>query len=516
VLRINIHTAWICTIGCAATILVACTHDREAPNRIASLPENLSGAESMPRQSVDKSTATPHPQLDRPVGAEGGNEATEIAKRQQQPIGKIVTYIPSSDEFLNPERGLSGDVNLMSDRDFRYARNKGYTLARAYIHLPQYRNRPLSAEFLSQLDRQFQLVRSSGIKILPRFSYNQPTPADKGDKELDANLDIVLLHIRQLTPILRKNSDTIGIFQAGFIGAWGEWHSSSNKLDLPEPKAKVLAALLAATPANRMVQIRYAEDLRAHAPQALTRATAFRGNRQSRVGFHNDCFLSNPSDSGTYETDIPGLKNYISKIAPFIAIGGETCALTPEQHRTDCPTAQAELAKFHWSYLNAEYYKPDLDRWQQEGCYADISRKLGYRFELVRSDFPAQLNRDRQLNGNVVIKNVGYASPFNPRGLELILRHQPTGKVYRLPLLKPLSNTQDPRFWFPQVGEVAVDVRGKIPAAAPLGTYDLLLNLPDPMPKLANRPEYSIRLANDRTWEAKTGFNSLGRTIKFN
>uniref|UniRef100_UPI00286BED88 DUF4832 domain-containing protein n=1 Tax=Chamaesiphon sp. OTE_20_metabat_361 TaxID=2964689 RepID=UPI00286BED88 len=109
---------------------------------------------------------------------------------------------------------------------------------------------------------------------------------------------------------------------------------------------------------------------------------------------------------------------------------------------------------------------------------------------------------------------VGYASPYNPRGLELIARHRQSGKVYRLPLLKPRSKTHDPRFWLPQAGKISVDVQAQIPQAAPLGTYELLLNLPDPLPKLANRPEYSIRLANEQTWEAKTGFNSLRRTVQ--
>ena len=138
---------------------------------------------------------------------------------------------------------------------------------------------------------------------------------------------------------------------------------------------------------------------------------------------------------------------------------------------------------------------------------------MGYRLQLVRSAFPTRVKTDRQLVGNIVVKNVGYASPFNPRGLELILRHRQTQKTYRLPLLKPLSKTHDPRFWVPQAREIKVDVRAQIPKTAPSGDYDLLLNLPDPMPRLADRPEYSIRLANEGTWETKTGFNSLRRTI---
>jgi len=43
----------------------------------------------------------------------------------------------------------------------------------------------------------------------------------------------------------------------------------------------------------------------------------------------------------------------------------------------------------------------------------------------------------------------------------------------------------------------------------PKVTYDFFINLPDPATLLYNRPEYSIILANQKTWEEKTGFNSL-------
>jgi Domain of unknown function (DUF4832)/Domain of unknown function (DUF4874) len=373
----------------------------------------------------------------------------------------------------------------------------------------------LPAAFLTELNQQFQRVRVAGIKVIPRFSYNFPTGNGDMDKAPDANLGLTIAHINQLRPILQQNADTIAVLQGGFIGAWGEWHSSGNQLDRPQSKTKILAALLTAMPTSRMVQIRYPNDIKTNYPQALTIANAFSGSRQARIGFKNDCFLANQSDAGTYYPDRSGLQNYISKISPFIAVGGETCQVTPTEQRADCPTATAELAKFHWSYLNANFYQPVLDRWRSEGCYDDIARNLGYRLQLVRSSFPSQVPRG-QLKGNFVIKNSGYASPFNPRGLELVLRHRQTNRIYRLPILKSLSKTHDPRFWLPQVGTISVDIRAKIPPTAPLGTYELLLNLPDPMPKLTNRPEYSIRLANEQTWEAKTGFNSLRRTIQLN
>jgi hypothetical protein len=42
----------------------------------------------------------------------------------------------------------------------------------------------------------------------------------------------------------------------------------------------------------------------------------------------------------------------------------------------------------------------------------------------------------------------------------------------------------------------------------------LLLNLPDPMTSLYGRAEYAIRLANEGTWEAGSGFNALRHTLQ--
>jgi hypothetical protein len=483
----NRYTFYLGAIGSISMLLVGCTSNDD----LADNPTAPERTEAPPTVNLTVATAKP-------------------AFRSNS----IVTYAPTTADFPNPERGFHNDINLMNDLDFSDARRKGYSLSRAYIRLDEYRNRPLPPELLAKLDSQFQLVRKAGIKVILRFNYNFPTGEADMKKAPDASLNLTLAHINQLKPMLQRNADVISVLQGGFIGAWGEWHNSGSGLDKPQPKAKILAALLTAMPTNRMVQMRYPDDIRSSYPAALTSQNAFRGTPQARVGFKNDCFLSNPSDAGTYEPDLPALKNYASQIAPFVAIGGETCSATPPQQRTDCPSAEAELAKYHWSYLNSSFYEPALDRWREEGCYAKIARSLGYRFQLVRSNFPNKIQRTGELKGNFAIQNIGYASPFNPRNLELILRDRQTGKIHHIPLLKSLSKTHDPRFWLPQAGEIAVDVRAKIPQAVSAGEYELLLNLPDPMPKLANRPEYSIRLANEQTWEATTGFNSLGRIIK--
>jgi Domain of unknown function (DUF4832)/Domain of unknown function (DUF4874) len=424
----------------------------------------------------------------------------------------VVTYQPTTADFPNPERGFHDEIELMQESDLHKIRQNGYTLARSYIRLDEYQNKPLSDAFLTKLNRQLQLARSAGIKLVLRFSYNFITTETA--QAPDARLDLAIAHIRQLKPVLTANADVIAVLQAGFIGAWGEWHSSQNQLDRPQPKAKILAALLSALPPSRMVQLRYPRDLQANYPQYLTAAEAFRGTNRARIGVHNDCFLADPTDVGTYKPNLQPLRTYLGRIAPFTAVGGETCGIKSTENRSDCATAESDLALFHWSYLNRNFHRPTLDRWAAEGCLPKISRKLGYRIQLVRSSFPIQMRMGSKLNGNFVVKNVGYASPFNPRGLELILRHQQTGKKYRIPLLKAFSPTHDPRFWLPQAGEISVKVTGEIGKNIPAGMYEILLNLPDPMPKLASRSDYSIRLANEQTWESQTGFNQLKRTIQ--
>lgn len=436
-----------------------------------------------------------------------------------------VVYNPTSENILNPERGFMYNVGLIEDPTLGYVRMNGFTVARAYVELDEFRQSPLSDTFLQKLRAGFQRARASGIKLILRFSYSTPDYIPSSGAP-DASIDLVLRHIEQLKPVLQENSDVILVVQGGFIGAWGEGHSSANNLDSRENRARITTALLAALPRNRSIQLRYPQHIQELYSSQLTQTSAFKGGNQARTGHHNDCFLANQHDAGTYLVEvrpnhyltdaatIAKQKDYITKLSPFVPIGGDTCQVTLSEQRTDCPTTLSELALLHWSYLSATWYGGNIDRWKREGCYNTIAQKLGYRFELISSTLPTQVKPGSEFSGTLKIKNVGYASPFNRRNLEVIMRHQQTGQLYRLSIFQIHSKTNDPRFWSPEAGNIDVKVAGGIPANAPTGTYQLLLNLPDPMSNLRKNPLYSIRLANSNTWEAQTGFNSLQRTVQ--
>lgn len=419
------------------------------------------------------------------------------------PAGKTLTYQSSNENFLNPERGFYVSVPLTEETNLSWVKPQHQvTVVHSYVRLDAYRTSLVPQTYISQVTRGLEAARRAGLKVVLRFAYNFGF-------EADAPLDWVLRHIEQFQPVLRDYKDVILVLQAGFIGAWGEWHASTNGLTSLTNKRTILNALLAATPTDRMVQLRYPGDLQALYPTPVDSSTAYSGSNQARVGHHNDCFLSGPDDTGTYNpiSQKSAMQSYLDRMTEFTGVGGETCQVNPSQHRTDCPTALAEMRRFRWSYLNLTFYRPAIDRWRAEGCFEEIARRLGYRFSLVRAVVPEQVSRSGRLQMSLEIANEGFATPFNPRPVQLVLRAHGTQTVYTVAL------NSDPRRWTAgQTTTITVDA--PLPANLPAGDYDLLLHLPDAASGLSSRPEYAIRLANQNTWEASTGYNNLQTILK--
>ncbi|MFD7159325.1 DUF4832 domain-containing protein [Kribbella sp. NPDC059898] len=420
-----------------------------------------------------------------------------------------VTYTPSTDNFANPERGLYHHTGDCDKADFSqatlesYRTAQGISLVMCVFYLADYKNGPIAQSALDHLRQQIDTVRAAGLKIVLRFAYTTSTTGD------DTTKDRVLQHLDQLAPYLTAGQDVIAVVQAGLIGAWGEWYYTQNfgnagtisSTDWANRKA-VTDKLLSVVPSNRMIQLRTPKFKRTmYSTTAVQPSDAYNGSALSRIGHHNDCFLASPDDFGTYENTSVEYP-YLQADTTYVAMGGETCGTNPP--RSQCPTATTELAQFHWSFLNTDYEPNVLSSWNTGGCLAGITKNLGYRFRLESGTYPATATRGGSLPISFTVHNDGYATPFNPRNLELVLRNTSTGSTYKLPL------TADPRRWTAGTS-TTVDQTVTVPATVPAGSYDLLLNLPDPL--LSTRPEYSIRLANQGTWDAATGMNSLLHTL---
>jgi len=325
-----------------------------------------------------------------------------------------------------------------------------------------------------------------------------------------------MMHISQLKPLWEKNKDVINVLDAGFIGGWGEWHTSANGLDNPQDRKDILFAILDALPQDRMVVQRYPRFKRkifggseTSTDSILTRERAFDGSKLARVGHLNDCFLSSPIDVGTYQNLDDGWPverelDYIGAESPYVPYGGETCRL---DERGRCANAVKEMEKLHINYLNLDYNKQVIARWQEEGCFEEIRRRIGYRFVLTAARVPESLKPGGSLEIEFSIKNVGFGELFNPRKVEIVLRNNAAGSEEAAVL------AEEPRFW--GAGQTStVHAFLSIPNSLPEGQYTLGIRLPDSAPTIHDDPRYAIRFANENTWEASTGINVITRDLQ--
>lgn len=403
------------------------------------------------------------------------------------------TYTPSTGPLLNPERGFFTPYTLPGKAGFSPVRLTGNTLVHLNLRLDDYRATDIPQEILDGFDQNFADIRVAGLKAIIRFAYNQgPYP----DSEPDASKKQVLRHIEQLTPLLQKNADVIAWVEAGFIGAWGEWHTSTNGLDNLADKRDILNALLAAIP-NRYVQVRYPANIIEMYPDPMEAVKA-------HVAHHNDCFLSSDTDVGTYArgdgtNTIIRDQAYLAQLTLFTPMSGETCA--PNPPRSECNSAIREMELLHFSAINEAYHKGIIRSWKDGGCLAEITDRLGYRLTLTEATFNEQVRPGGLLNLTVNLKNTGFAALMNPRPLFVVLQQANSVFLTTLDL--------DPRAWQP--GESAFTVKLRLPSGMAEGKYNLALWLPDEAETLQNNPLYAVRFANENVWDEATGYNILGQ-----
>ncbi|WP_437677363.1 DUF4832 domain-containing protein [Sorangium sp. So ce131] len=396
---------------------------------------------------------------------------------------------------LNPERGLFKFTDLRSLGSLSGLRDQGYTLIYGKVLIDDYRARDIDQALIDQLNASFAAARAAGLKVLPRFYYASEVSPD------DAPLSRVLSHIDQLTPVLQANADVIAVLHPGFVGAWGEWHSSTNDLTSPDSREQIFDALLRALPESRMTLARRPSHKLEAYGGPLTEATAFSGTPLSRVGHLNDCFLASDDDVGTYQ--LPGEKEYAVADSAFAPVGGETCA--PNPPRSQCGSALAELSMHHWSFINTDYHLDVLDGWRSEGCFETITCRLGYRFVVTGHESPGEVARGQSLSLRLRLFNDGYARAYNPRPVYLVLQQGGARRVVQV--------DADPRRWAPGE-ESELCLGAQLPADLPPGDYQLGLWLPDESASLRDDPRYAIRLSSGATWDGATGINLLDATVR--
>jgi hypothetical protein len=417
--------------------------------------------------------------------------------------------------FPNPERGFRSSVEIDSENDFTAYTN---TVIHSYVRLDAYKGGGaigFDDAVLVNLRAGLAAIRRDGKKIILRFAYNHGDYSETAPfhcTNADATEATILAHIGQVASSLEPFKDVILAFEAGFIGCWGEWHSSWYQADdeMP-PKTNVVQRLAdtfrwpdSSDPANPFepdIAIRYPDLIRRLQAGTLTPSA------KARLAFHNDCFLASADDEGTWGRDpdytIAQDKALIASLAVDRMAGGETC--NESSDRANCATARDEMQAMHYTQLNEDYHPGVIQAFKAGGCFQEFQRNLGYRLRLTTATYPATTNAGAAFNVQFNVTNDGFASPLSRRPVFLVFQGTGGTFTHRLAV--------DPRAW--KSGQ-SHTVTASVPLGGtmPPGTYRLALWLPDKAAGLRGDPRYSIRLANAGMWNDGAGDNTLAEGIQ--
>jgi len=421
---------------------------------------------------------------------------------------KEIQYQPTDDIFPNPERGFIHNLEIHSEGNpldpamLAALKNENVSMILRLYYLENFKDQPINNAELSLITADMQKLRDAGVKCVLRFAYTDDMSGT------DAPFSIISQHLDQLKPVLEENKDVIAFVQAGLIGAWGEWHSSSNGLATVENERKVLDKLLSILPAEIMVQVRTPGQKQQifNTSVPVSSAIAYTSEKLARVGHHNDCFMASTDDYGTY-SNVEADKEYISNEGLFVPTGGETCPPDPPGSTPTCAVATATMKQLRWTYLNLDWYAPTINSWKAAGCFDELQRNLGYRLALETAQFPARVAVNADLRVNIKITNKGYAPLYNHKTTTLVLKNNSSGELHEIALPVDLRECKP-------LAEFTIDKTVKT-TGIPQGVYDLYLKIADNSPGLKNRPEFSVRLANADIWvEDNGGMNNLKHELK--
>ncbi len=403
-----------------------------------------------------------------------------------QQIDTEITLSPSNAEqdivmFTNPDRGfrmeaytnlfnidsksVASQITSTLDK-FELAANsvksgiwQKPTLTQVYMYLTEFKNTETLPDIVfKNIDAIFEAAKNAGMKCLVRFSYmtQMHTPQEQASEE------IMLAHMKQLAPYLEKHKDWIHTVEAGFLGAWGEWHSypthswnnhGNFETTTYVDEEKLLRAIIDMTPDDLFLQVRYS-GIKSLIPKD--------DPAYKRIGFHNDSFFGHTADilesedTPLFSTDslyapmggefywgsewqptypdvtaISAIRLYKLNHQNSFSVyhnsfeGTEAVAGTPPNNMWYYTEREGNMSEWAWTPITKDLLdKYDVfysDAWFNDRNGNEIERTgfefvrdhLGYRIEGKSLSIKGELKPEAELDLNFKFQNYGFSAAFN-------------------------------------------------------------------------------------------------------
>lgn len=444
--------------------------------------------------------------------------------------------VPAS-PLRNPDRGFHLESNyfvhnyvnpfrksevypdgFIPDRLKRFhAEGDSLTLTQLYLYLSEYVNEDIPQDAFERMQVIFDDLKERGYKVKLRFAYNYGGLNSSGGETEEG----IMRHLEQLRPFLRKNCGLIAVCQMGFIGAWGEWHSSplSNN---QQAKDNLVNKLLEIFPEDSYLQMRY--------PAQKDKLSLKKQSDWFRIGFSNDYFTAGEHSHAPNNDFVPGDEAYeqVKRDSPYFFMSGEipydeqtewglhdlisvdkSLQILKEHHYSALDVTQNnELNLRHWKqykvypelldslqilYSN-DYFLDEAGTKVARSAYDFVRDHLGYRLNLLSSSLHIQ---NKALQYDVTFTNTGFATVMNPHKVYLVLIDE-EGK-----LVKELKLDVQPKDWQPYDLEGEKNkpmlhrLKGEIEVSLK-GIYKVGIWMPDRQSSLTHNPLYDIRWVENR------------------
>ena len=418
------------------------------------------------------------------------------AQSDGQENSNTISFEEASSPVLNPERGFYKAKDFMTVTnplrvvEVKAQRKECRSLWYLGFYLTDFMEGDISQPYLDMIQSSFDALREGGAKCILRFAYKLVMSSEE---DMEPPVEIVMRHAEQIASLLERNADVIFVLQAGFIGPWGEWHSSTHFHGY-ETRRQLIEKLMAYLPESRQIAVRTPQfKMRMFGlsvKDTITAVSAHDESVKSRLAGHNDCFGASSNDAGTFDNEKSD-RAFWKGDSRYTIMGGETCSISKY---CTCDASLKDMEDYHWTYLNSGYNSNVLAGWRTGECYDTVVDRLGYRLVMENVICPGSVTPGNSYSVELNFRNDGFAAPMNPRDA-LLVWETPSGDR------KEFTINSDPRTWHPGSHKVKATFK----PSSEKGSLYLLLR--DPL--LPDRPEFSMALANENVFDNKTGLNKL-------
>ncbi len=434
---------------------------------------------------------------------------TEKAESLSNPYSGLYSiyhfYADSELLQLEPEEVLIEDIVV----------NPAEQLCLIEINLLPFSELPISEGALQIIRRILLHFTAQGKQMILRFLYDWE---GKGILNEPQDIEIILGHMRQLSPLLVEYTQSIYILQGLFIGSWGEMHNSRY---LGERQMVRLAnQIYECTGDHTQIALRCPSFWRMifQTTLPLEEDVAFTNIRKARFSLFNDGIMASDTDYGTYGSiNAKDSKSYSdkwvrgeelefqNKLCRYVSNGGEVINDNPYN---DASLAIETLKEMRISYLHWKYDELVLNKWKasrsgisnalwkNKSAYEYIVAHLGYRFTIESMSLSFIAHKDGALKVILRIRNQGFAPCYHRFQVKFAIRSASYSESYEYDVDADTSK------WMPQE---RIELEAYLPTEKlSESKYILCFGIYDP------RSQKPIQVANTFSGADHRGMYSLG------